>query len=74
MVYFKKGKQAAETHKKIYHVYEDDILTECICQKWFAKFRSKDFDVNDVTSLRPKIDSNNIKSIVADENPRSPLQ
>lgn len=51
---FKKGKQATEAHKKIYcvygvwegYVYGDDALTIRICQKWFAKFHSGDFNIN----------------------------
>jgi len=48
--YFKKGKRAAEAHKKICRVYGDDVLTER--QKWFAKFRSGDFDINDAPRFR----------------------
>lgn len=70
LFYFKKGKRAAEAHKKICNVYGDDALTERVCQKWFAKFRSGDFDVSDASrSGRPaEIDSAVIKNTV-DKNP-----
>lgn len=66
LYYFKKGKRAADTHKKICRVYGDDALTERVCQKWYAKFRSGDFDVNDAPrSGRPtKINSSNVKAII----------
>jgi len=47
LFYFKKGKRAAEAHRKICKIYGNDALTVRICQKWFAKFRSGDFDVSD---------------------------
>ncbi|CAK9806456.1 Mariner Mos1 transposase [Anthophora plagiata] len=52
LYYFKKGKHAADTHKKIYRVYGDDALTERVCQKWYANFRSGNFDINDDATLR----------------------
>jgi len=70
LYYFKKGKRAADAHKKICYVYGDNALTERVCQKWFAKFRSRDFDINDAPrSGRPtKINSDNVKAII-DKDP-----
>jgi len=70
LYYFKKGKRAADAHKKICYVYDDDALTERVCQKWFAKFRSGDFYINDAPrSGRPtKINSDNVKAII-DKDP-----
>ena len=36
--YFKKGKNATETQKKICAVYGEGAVTDRTCQKWFAKF------------------------------------
>ena len=40
LYYFKKGKDATETHtqKKICVVYGEGAVTDQTCQKWFAKF------------------------------------
>ena len=40
LYYFKKGKNATETHtqKKICAVYGEGAVTDQTCQKWFAKF------------------------------------
>ena len=38
LYYFKKGKNAAETQKKICVVYREGALTDWACQKWLAKF------------------------------------
>ena len=35
---FKKGKNTAETQKKICAVYGEGAVTDQTCQKWFAKF------------------------------------
>ena len=36
LYYFKKGKNVAETHKKICAAYADGAVTDQTCQKWFA--------------------------------------
>lgn len=66
LYYFKKGKRAAEAHRKICGVYGDDALTERAAQKWFAKFRSGDTSLEDgPRSGRPtEVDSNDIKALV----------
>ena len=43
LYYFKKGKNATETQKKICTVYGEGAVTDRTCQKWFAKFRAGDF-------------------------------
>ena len=48
MVYhFKKGRNATQTAQKICGVYGSDAVTERVVQKWFARFRSGDFCVQD---------------------------
>ena len=36
LYYFKKGKNATETQKKIYAVYGEGVVTDQTCQKWFV--------------------------------------
>ena len=38
LYYFKKGKNATETQKKICAVYGEGAVTDQTCQKWFVKF------------------------------------
>ena len=38
LYYFKKGKNATETQKKICVVYGEGTVTDRTCQKWFARF------------------------------------
>ena len=41
---FKKGKNSTEKHtENIFTVYGEGAVTDELCQKWFAKFRSGDF-------------------------------
>ena len=47
LYYFKKGKNATETQKKICAVYGEGAMTDRTCQKWFAKFRAGDFSLDD---------------------------
>ena len=47
LFYFRKGKNAAQAHRKLCGVYGDECLSERQCQNWFARFRSDNFDVKD---------------------------
>ena len=38
LYYFKKGKNATETQKKICAVCGEGAVTDRMCQKWFVKF------------------------------------
>ncbi|EGI68987.1 Mariner Mos1 transposase, partial [Acromyrmex echinatior] len=40
-------KSAAESHRILVEVYGDHALSERTCQKWFARFKSGDFDLED---------------------------
>ncbi|XP_046817450.1 histone-lysine N-methyltransferase SETMAR-like [Vespa crabro] len=47
LFYYRKGKNAIQTRKKLTDMYGKDVLTVRQCQNWFAKFRSGNFDVED---------------------------
>ena len=66
LYYFKKSKNATETHKKICAVYGEGAVTGQTCQKWFMKFCAGDFSLNDAPQLsRPlEVDSDQIKTII----------
>ena len=65
LYYFKKGKNATETQKKICAVYGEGAVTDTTCQKWFAKFHAGDFSLDNAPrSGRPvEIDSNQIETL-----------
>ena len=44
--YFKKGKNATETPKKICAVYGGGAVTDQMYQKWFAKFPARGFSLD----------------------------
>ena len=45
--YCRKGKKAAQAHRKLCVVYGDECSSERQCQNWFARFRSGNFNVED---------------------------
>lgn len=47
LFYFRKGKNAAQTQKKICAVYGEDAVSERMCQKWFVKFYAKEMNLGD---------------------------
>ncbi|GFT25303.1 mariner Mos1 transposase [Trichonephila clavipes] len=47
LFYYRKGKNAVQTRKKLTDVYGESVLTVRQCQNWFVKFRSGNFDVED---------------------------
>ena len=66
LYYFKKGKNATETQRKICTVCGEGAVTGQTCQEWFAKFRAGDFSLDDALwSGRPvEVDSNQIKILI----------
>ena len=45
--YFNMKKTAAESHRILVQVYGEHALVERTCQKWFARFKSSDFGLED---------------------------
>ena len=45
--YFNTKKTAAESHRILVEVYGEHALAEGTCQKWFARFKSGDFGLED---------------------------
>ncbi|GFV79187.1 histone-lysine N-methyltransferase SETMAR [Trichonephila clavipes] len=66
LFYYRKGKNAVQARKKLTDVYGEGLLTVRQCQKWFAKFRSGNFDVEDAPrSGRPvEAEKEAIKALV----------
>ena len=64
--YFKKGKNATETQKKICAVCGEGTVADQMSQKWFAKFCAGDFSLDDAPqSGRPvEVDSDQIKTLI----------
>ena len=62
LYYFKKGKNATETQKKICAVYEEGAVTDRTCQNWFVKFRAGDFSLDDAPWLGRPVEVDSIKS------------
>ena len=69
LYYFKKGKNATETYKKICAVYGEGAVTDQTCQKWFVKFRAGDFSMDDAPRLgRPvEVDGNQVETLVEND-------
>ena len=49
VLYFKKDKNATEMQKKVCALYREGVVTDPTCQKWFAKFRTRDFLLDDAS-------------------------
>ena len=45
--YFNMKKTAAESHRTFVEVYGEHALADRTCQKWFARFKSGDFGLDD---------------------------
>ena len=75
LCYFKKGKNATETHKKICAVCGEGAVTDRTCQKWFAKLTAGHFSLDFAPrSGRPvEVDSDQIKTIF-ENNQRYTIQ
>jgi len=71
LFYFRKGKNAAQTAKKICIAYGDSAVGESTVRKWFTRFRNGNFDLEDrERSGRPAIvDDDQILTLIKN-NPR----
>lgn len=47
LFYFRKGKNASQTQKKICAVYGEDAVDDSTCRKWFRKFRENNCNLSD---------------------------
>lgn len=70
LFYFRKGRNATQTKKKICDVYGENAVSERVCQKWFQKFRDGDTTCEDgARSGRPLVtESERIEDLIK-ENP-----
>ena len=66
LYYFKKGKNATETQKKICTVYGEGAVTDEMSLAQFAKFRARNFSLDSAPwSVRPvEVDSDQIKTLI----------
>ena len=59
-----------QARKKLYDVYGEKSLTERQCQNWFARFRSRDFDLKDTPLSERPTEVNDDKTKAMIENNR----
>ena len=64
LYYFKKGKNATETQKKMCSGYGDGAVTEQTCHRWFARCRTGGVSLDDAAqSGRPvEVDGDQIET------------
>ena len=76
LYYSRKGKKAVQARKKLYDVHGKKSLTEHLCQNWFARFRSGDFDLKDAPrSGRPtEVDDDKIRAMIENNRHSTTLQ
>ena len=68
-LYFKMKKTAAESHLTLVEVYGEHALAERACQKWFARFKSGDFGLEDEERHgQPKKFENEELEVLIDED------
>ena len=73
--YFNMKKNAAESHRILAEVYGEHALAEQTCRKWFSRFKSDNFKLED--KERPgqpkKFEDEELESLL-DEDPCQTLQ
>ena len=64
--HFKKGKNTTEMQQKICAACGEGAVTDQMCQKWFEKFRAKDFLLDDAPQLgrSGEVDGDQIKTFI----------
>ena len=51
--YFFLKKSAAESHRLLVEAYKEYAPSVSMCEKWFKRFRSNDFDLDDKEHGKP---------------------
>lgn len=69
LLYFHRGKTAAETTKILCEAYGNNVVSERTCRGWFVRFRNGDFDVSDrLRSGRPETIKDDRLQALLDKN------
>ena len=67
---FKKGNSAAKAARNIHSVYGKECVNKRTCRRWFAKFRSGDFTIEDEDRTRRPVEfDNKLLEAAFEENP-----
>ena len=68
---FNQGKNATQAAAVICSVYGESIVNSRLCQRWFARFRSKDFSLEDQErpGRPPILETDELESLF-NEDPR----
>ncbi|KIH64224.1 hypothetical protein ANCDUO_05471 [Ancylostoma duodenale] len=66
---FKRGKTAAESHRDLYDVFGQYVISERQCQRWFHKFRSGYESLEDDARSRPPsvVDMKQLKEAIEED-------
>ena len=66
LYYFKKGKNATETQKKISAVYGESAVTDWMYQKWFVRIHAGDFSLDNAPRVgrQVEVDSEQIETLI----------
>ncbi|KAG5325309.1 SETMR methyltransferase, partial [Pseudoatta argentina] len=71
MLFYFRKKNAAQTAKKICAIYGNGIVAESTARKWFARFKSGNFDLEDrKRSGRPVVVNDDQIVTLIENNPR----
>ncbi|GBP63249.1 Mariner Mos1 transposase [Eumeta japonica] len=57
------GKTAAESHRILLEVCDEHALAEQTCRKWFARFKSGDFELDDRTTWTAKFKDEELQDL-----------
>jgi len=75
LLYFNKKKSATETHRLLSETYPEHCPSIRVCQQWFARFKSGDFDTKDKERTgRPKKFEDEELEALLDEDPCQTLK
>lgn len=72
LFFFRKGKNATQAANKICAVYGEGAVAERTVRKWFARFKARDFDLEDQERPgRPSTTDEDLIKTAIENNPRS---
>ena len=76
LLLFHWKKTAAESHRILVEAYGEHALQERMCRKWFQRFKSGDFDLNDKERGKPpkKFEDTELQALLDADDAQSQQQ
>ena len=65
---FHQKKTAADAHRIICEIYDENIITIRTCTNWFIRFKSGDFNISEKRSGNPVVEKDELQKMLNEDS------